>query len=189
MTVVDEEMRKDYILHANQYHQKQKRIWYSLHIQHCCLRKQLFRGAPHLKTHYNDNQLVTRWSAYLILNIVLPKPGPYLALAELHNMITSCHTPCYNPSRKHDKAIPPRKLSDLKFAKLQELLPIYLTKLQNISQMQNDTFKDIKLQLQPLKALMRKQTASSTTKRNRMSDHDTNLRSCQTKKISNLCKR
>ena len=87
-------------------------------------------------------------------------------------MITSCRTPCYNPSR-HDKTIPPRKLSDLEFAKLQELLRIYLTKPQNISQMQNDTFKDIKLQLQPLKALMRKQTASSTTKRNRMSDHDT----------------
>ena len=55
----------------------------------------------------------------------------------------------------------------LEFAKLQELYQIYLTKPQNISQMQNDTFKDIKLQLQHLKALMRKRTASSTTKRNR----------------------
>ena len=46
MTVVDEEMQKDYILHAIQYHHKQKRIWYSLHTQRSRLRKQLFRGAP-----------------------------------------------------------------------------------------------------------------------------------------------
>ena len=126
------------------------------------LRKVLFNKTPERKT---DDWLMSQWSMYVNLNFELAKPGPYLAVAELKQMVTDCQTPAYvYHYHKHThNPIPSRKLGDLELAKLRGLLLIYEAKLQA----KDATLKDTKLQIKSLQEKMSSKARCSTKNRNK----------------------
>ena len=71
------------------------------------------------------------WEEYIKLNLALPDPGAPNAVEELRKMVDTHMTLEYKGGKKGGTAKPikPRRLGDLEFAKLEELLPIYEEKL------------------------------------------------------------
>ena len=94
------------------------------------LSKAKARDAPH-KDLDEEEWLVPNWEEYIKLNFELPDPGAPEAVEELRKMVDTHKTPDYNGGKKggNAKPIPLRRLGDLEFAKLEELLPIYEEKL------------------------------------------------------------
>ena len=99
------------------------------------LRPQLFRAeaknTPGKKLD-EEEWLVPNWEEYIKLHFELPDPGAPKAVEELRKMVDTHWAPDYKGGKKGGdaKPIPPRRLGDLEFAKLEELLPIYEEKLQ-----------------------------------------------------------
>ena len=121
------DMPDSFSVQTTQYEQQYE--WRRVKWQRNDLRQQLFTAKHNLDTYKTNDLLVSLWPTYIHLNFVLFDPGPYLAVAELRQMVTNCQTPNFSYTRHKDKVIiPSRKLSHLESAKLQELLPTYETK-------------------------------------------------------------
>ena len=98
------------------------------------LRLSLFRGKGRKPPHKDldeEEWLVPNWEEYSKLNFELPDPGAPEAVEELRKMVDTHKTPDYKGGKKGSNAnpIPPRRLGDHEFAKLEELLAIYEEKL------------------------------------------------------------
>ena len=121
------------------------------------LRKVLFKKTSESKT---DDWLMSQWSMYVNLNFELARPGPYLAVAELKQMVTDCQTPAYVYHKHTHNPTASRKHGNLELTKLRKLLSIYEAKLQA----KDATLKDTKLQIKSLQEQMSSKARCSTKK-------------------------